>query len=64
MPEASFTALTDEGAVLLDRLESVSQTYPFRTSDTGKRSYAADGAHLAAVLERLRPDWREHVEQV
>ena len=64
MPEASFTALTDEGAALLDPAGVRVPTYPFRTSETGKRSYAADGDDLAAVPDRLRPDWREHVEPV
>ena len=34
---------------------------PFRTSDDGRRSYAAKPDHLAAVLERLEPGWQEDV---
>jgi hypothetical protein len=62
MPEITLVPLTDRGRELLDALEAATRgVLPFRTSDDGRRSYAADPDHVAEILERLEPDWREHV---
>ncbi len=62
MREVTLVPLTDRGCQLLDALEAAARgVLPFRTSDDGRRSYAVDPDHLAAVLERLEPGWREHV---
>ena len=55
MPEITLAPLTDRGRELLDALEAAARgVLPFRTSDDGRRSYAADPNHLAAVLEPAR----------
>ena len=55
MPEITLAPLTDRGRELLDALEAAARgVLPFRTSDDGRRSYAADPDHLAAVLEPAR----------
>ena len=42
--------------------------YPFRTSGNGARSYAVteEGGGIEGfdlVLDRLQPDWREHLDR-
>ena len=62
MPEVTLVPLTDRGRELLDALEAATRgVLPFRTSDDGRRSYAAEPDRIAAVLERLEPGWRDHV---
>ena len=62
MPEVALVALRDRGRELLNALEAAARgVLPFRTSDDGRRSYAAKPDHLAAVLERLEPGWQEDV---
>ncbi len=62
----TLTPLDDRGREILDELEAIA-TPPFRWSDrTGARSYwiNADGAPAdgyEAALDRLAPDWRDHV---
>ena len=62
----TLTPLDDRGREILNRFEAGATT-PFRYSDrTGARSYwiNADGVPAdgyEAELDRLAPDWREHV---
>ena len=64
----SVTPLDDRGREILDRLEA-SATPPFRWNDrTGARSYwtNAQGAPTEgyeAALDRLAPDWRDHLSR-
>ena len=62
----TLTPLDDRGREILDQLEADAPP-PFRWSErTGARSYwiNADGAPAdgyEAALDRLAPDWREHL---
>ena len=62
MPEITLVPLTDRGRALLNALEAAAGGVPpFRASEDGRRSYAADPDQVAAILDGLEPDWREHV---
>ncbi len=68
MAEVTFTPLTDRGTGLLDQMEQETQVYPFRTSGNGDRSYAVtqEGGGIEGfdrALDRLDPDWREHLDR-
>jgi hypothetical protein len=62
----ALTPLDDRGREILDQLEA-DATPPFRWSErTGARSYwmNAQGAPpdgYEAALDRIAPDWREHL---
>ena len=64
----TFTPLDDRGREIIDQLEA-SATPPFRHNDrTGARSYwiNAEGAPAdgyEAALDRLAPDWRDHLSR-
>ena len=65
----TLTPRDDRGREILDQLEAGSMA-PFRWSErTGERSYwinaqgaPADG--YEAALDRLAPDWREHLVRI
>jgi hypothetical protein len=62
----TLTPLDDRGREILDQLEA-DATPPFRWSErTGARSYWVNGQGAPedgypAALDRLAPDWREHL---
>ena len=63
----TLTPLDDRGREILDRLEA-STTPPFRWYDRpGARSYwinaTGAGGRLEAELDRLAPDWRDHLSR-
>ena len=68
-PEIRFIAHDDRGRELLYQLEAETGALPLRTDDrTGERAYALDSTspgteEFDAVLNRLDPDWNQHLSR-
>jgi hypothetical protein len=57
----------ERGTELLDELERRTQELPYKTNTrTGARTYSlqsADTDGFDAILDRIDPDWREHLSR-
>ena len=66
MTEVRFEPLTDRRPELLDALEERTGVLPFKTDAAGARTYWLSGDEVGSdgfdpVLDKIDPDWHEHL---